>query len=81
VVASLSYLRGALPLAHAVVLGLIAGGLGQVGDLSESLLKRSTGVKDSGAIVPGHGGILDRVDAVIVTSVVVYLYAQWALAA
>lgn len=81
VVASLSYLRGALPLAHAVVLGLVAGGLGQVGDLSESLLKRSTGVKDSGAIVPGHGGILDRVDAVIVTSVVVYLYAQWALAA
>jgi phosphatidate cytidylyltransferase len=81
VVASLSYLKGALPLAHAVVLGLVAGGLGQVGDLSESLLKRSTGVKDSGAIVPGHGGILDRVDAVIVTSVVVYLYAQWALAA
>jgi phosphatidate cytidylyltransferase len=77
-VASLSYLRGSLPVAHAVVLGLVAGGLGQAGDLGESLLKRSTGVKDSGAIVPGHGGILDRVDAVIVTSVVVYLYAQWA---
>jgi phosphatidate cytidylyltransferase len=40
-----------------------AGVLGQAGDLGESLLKRSTGVKDSGAIVPGHGGILDRVDA------------------
>jgi phosphatidate cytidylyltransferase len=73
---SFFYLR-ALPVAHAIPLALVGGVLGQAGDLGESLLKRSTGVKDSGAIVPGHGGILDRVDALIVTSIVVYLYALW----
>lgn len=78
--ASVSYLRGVLPITHAIGLGLASGVLGPAGDLGESLLKRSTGVKDSGAIVPGHGGVLDRVDALIATSVVVYLYAQWAWA-
>jgi phosphatidate cytidylyltransferase len=67
-----------LPVAHAIPLAIVAGILGQAGDLAESLLKRSTGIKDSGAIVPGHGGILDRVDALIVTSVAVYLYGVWA---
>jgi phosphatidate cytidylyltransferase len=80
VLASISYLRGVLPLSHAIVLGVLAGTLGQAGDLGESMLKRSTGIKDSGAIVPGHGGVLDRVDAVIVTSVLVFLYARWAWA-
>lgn len=61
------YLRS-LPIVDGVALALIAGGLGQAGDLGESLLKRSFGVKDSGGIVPGHGGILDRVDALLVTS-------------
>jgi len=63
-----------LLLAHAVVLGIVSGLLGQAGDLTESLLKRSTGVKDSGAILPGHGGILDRIDAVLVLAPMVYLY-------
>jgi phosphatidate cytidylyltransferase len=76
-VASLWFLRGTLPLAHAVPLAIVAGTLGQAGDLGESLLKRSTGVKDSGAIVPGHGGVLDRVDALIVTSAVVFVYSEW----
>jgi phosphatidate cytidylyltransferase len=76
-VASLWFLRGTLPLAHAVPLAVVAGVLGQAGDLGESLLKRSTGVKDSGAIVPGHGGVLDRVDALIVTAAVVFLYLEW----
>ena len=74
--ASLWYLP-ALPLAHALPLGLFAGAVGQMGDLVESLLKRSTGVKDSGDIVPGHGGMLDRIDALIVVSPIVYLFASY----
>ncbi len=69
-----------LSLPHGIILGLVAGALGQAGDLGESLLKRSTGVKDSGAIVPGHGGILDRVDALLVTSAVTFLYSIWFIA-
>lgn len=65
------------PVTHSVPLAIVAGALGQAGDLGESLIKRSTGVKDSGAIVPGHGGILDRVDALLLTSTAVYLYALW----
>jgi phosphatidate cytidylyltransferase len=74
--ASLWYLPR-LPLSHSIPLAIMAGVLGQAGDLGESLIKRSVGVKDSGAIVPGHGGILDRVDSLLTTSVTVYLYAVW----
>jgi len=74
--ASLVYLP-ALPLAHALPLALFAGAIGQLGDLVESLLKRSTGIKDSGGIVPGHGGMLDRIDALIVVSPIVYLFASY----
>jgi phosphatidate cytidylyltransferase len=66
-----------ISLAHAIPLSLVAGAFGQAGDLGESLIKRSTGVKDSGQIVPGHGGILDRVDALLLTSAVVFLYTLW----
>jgi phosphatidate cytidylyltransferase len=72
--ASLGYVRE-IPLTHTIPLAVLAGGLGMAGDLAESLIKRSVGVKDSGAIVPGHGGILDRSDALIFTSIAVYGYA------
>jgi phosphatidate cytidylyltransferase len=65
------------PLVEIVVLTIVATVLGQAGDLGESLFKRSVGVKDSGAIVPGHGGILDRVDALLLTSTTVFLYTLW----
>lgn len=74
--ASLWYLPR-LPLLHALLLALFAGAVGQLGDLVESLLKRSTGIKDSGGIVPGHGGMLDRIDALIVVSPIVYLFASY----
>lgn len=70
------YLRS-LPLVHGLVLAIVAGALGQAGDLGESLIKRSFGVKDSGGIVPGHGGILDRVDALLITATAAYLYVMW----
>jgi phosphatidate cytidylyltransferase len=76
-IASATFLHGVLSLPEAVGLGIVAGVLGQVGDLGESLIKRSTGVKDSGVLVPGHGGILDRVDSILMTSAVVFLYARW----
>lgn len=54
-----------LPALQTALFSAIGGALGQLGDLAESLIKRSFGVKDSGAILPGHGGMLDRVDGVI----------------
>lgn len=61
--------------ADLLVLAPVGAAFGQVGDLAESMLKRSVGVKDSGRIMPGHGGLFDRLDALLFTGPVVFVYA------
>lgn len=61
-----------------LVMGVLAGVLGPAGDLCESMIKRAYGVKDSGRIIPGHGGMLDRVDALLFNAPMVLLWVQFA---
>lgn len=61
---------------HAFALGALVGIAAPAGDLVESALKRFTGVKDSGALLPGHGGVLDRFDSILFTVPVVYYYVN-----
>jgi phosphatidate cytidylyltransferase len=65
-----------LSAADALLIALMVGVAAPLGDLCESVLKRSAGIKDSGAIIPGHGGILDRVDSLIFTTPAFYYYLQ-----
>jgi phosphatidate cytidylyltransferase len=69
----LDYLR----FQDAVIIGIIVGVFGQVGDLVESRFKRDAGVKDSSAIIPGHGGVYDRFDSLVFVAPIVYLYIDF----
>jgi len=62
---------------HSILLGLIVVIMAQLGDLCESLLKRDIGIKDSGNIVPGHGGILDRADSYLFTATASFYYINY----
>ncbi len=78
VVGAVLYAHGFLPevtAGYAAAAGAAVGLFGQAGDLFESLVKRAAGVKDSGTILPGHGGILDRADGILAAGPVLYLFA------
>ncbi|NNE07656.1 MAG: phosphatidate cytidylyltransferase [Gemmatimonadetes bacterium] len=68
-----------LPLAHCLMLAFGASVLGQAGDLCESVLKRQAGVKDSATWIPGHGGVLDRFDAIFFATPFAYIYLRLVL--
>ncbi|MFC1546573.1 phosphatidate cytidylyltransferase [bacterium] len=61
---------------HSLILGIIIGIFAQAGDFSESLIKRNAGKKDSGTLLPGHGGVLDRFDSFIFVAPIVYYYIK-----
>jgi phosphatidate cytidylyltransferase len=67
-----------LSIESAIVVGLLLGVAGQIGDLIESCIKRSAGTKDTGRLIPGHGGVLDRVDSLLVNTPVLFYYATYA---
>ena len=68
------FLKEILSFPHALILGVLLGIVGQLSDLSESIIKRSADVKDSGHLIPGHGGLLDRCDSLIFSAPVLYYY-------
>jgi phosphatidate cytidylyltransferase len=73
-----AWLLPACGLAGAAGAGVLLGVIGQVGDLAESAIKRSIGTKDTGGLIPGHGGMLDRIDSLLFNAPALYLYSLYA---
>ena len=70
------YSLSVIPMIHFVIFGMISGSVGQIGDLSKSILKRDAGVKDSSNLIPGHGGVIDRLDSLMFVCPVILLYLE-----
>jgi phosphatidate cytidylyltransferase len=73
------FLLEGFTVAHYLIMGLLLAVFGQIGDLSESLVKRASGIKDSGMVIPGHGGILDKIDGILFGAPVLYYFVLYVL--
>ena len=65
-----------IPIWHLLNLGFLLGGIGQIGDLTESLIKRDCKIKDAGSLIPGLGGVLDLIDSLLFAAPIFYIYLK-----